>query len=229
MLSDAFRSLETFTLGIATSTLGSPVGRGRGAEAGARMAGGDVVAGTITVVGHVGEFDRWSWSAEGSPPPRPEPGVSTLGARELRTRSHPGCSVERARRDRLSLGAPIGHIGVPQRSAGSARGLRRASRAEARRECSEPTTQVCPSARTPTWCTSPTSRPCLRRTGAASRRGELRKMASEGASSRPVIEVCPDCSWNHLARSFVLLPPGRLDRTPCGSSPTNSFPKTNMA
>jgi hypothetical protein len=36
-------------------------------------------------------------------------------------------------------------------------------------------------------------------------RGELQKIASRrGQFSGYVVEVCPSCSWNHLARTFPL-------------------------
>lgn len=38
-------------------------------------------------------------------------------------------------------------------------------------------------------------------------RAELRKLAKRsGEFSCYVVEVCPECSWNHLARTFLLAP-----------------------
>lgn len=80
--------------------------------------------------------------------------------------------------------------------------LRRAAR-----ECSEPTRQRCPICEDAdlvhvTYVFGPRL-PAHGR--CITSRGELRKMAQrEGEHAVYVIEVCPDCSWNHLARSFVL-------------------------
>jgi hypothetical protein len=41
-------------------------------------------------------------------------------------------------------------------------------------------------------------------------RRELQAIAKRpGEFSCYVVEVCPDCSWNHLARTFLLRPPSR--------------------
>lgn len=79
----------------------------------------------------------------------------------------------------------------------------------AARECSEPTGQRCPvcevsdlvlvtyvfGPRLPAHGRCITSRAELR--SLAKRRGDL---------ACYVVEVCPECSWNHLARTFVLNP-----------------------
>jgi hypothetical protein len=36
--------------------------------------------------------------------------------------------------------------------------------------------------------------------------GELKKLARGGERACYVIEVCPSCRWNHLARTFLLTP-----------------------
>jgi hypothetical protein len=80
--------------------------------------------------------------------------------------------------------------------------LRRAAQ-----QCSEPTKQVCPICEDAdlvhvTYVFGPRL-PAHGR--CITSRGELRKMAqSRDELAAYVIEVCPDCSWNHLARSFVL-------------------------
>lgn len=80
--------------------------------------------------------------------------------------------------------------------------LRRAAR-----ECSEPTSQRCPICEDAdlvhvTYVFGPRL-PAHGR--CITSKGELRKMAQKrGEFAAYVIEVCPDCSWNHLARSFVL-------------------------
>jgi hypothetical protein len=80
--------------------------------------------------------------------------------------------------------------------------LRRAAR-----ECSEPTAQVCPICEDDdlvhvTYVFGPRL-PAHGR--CITSRAELRKMAQKrGEFAAYVIEVCPGCSWNHLARSFVL-------------------------
>jgi hypothetical protein len=85
--------------------------------------------------------------------------------------------------------------------------LRRAAR-----ECAEPTTQLCPICEDAdlvhvTYVFGPRL-PAHGR--CITSKGELRKMAQKrGEFAAYVIEVCPDCSWNHLARSFVL-PSARL-------------------
>jgi hypothetical protein len=80
--------------------------------------------------------------------------------------------------------------------------LRRAAR-----ECSEPTDQECPICEAAdivhvTYVFGPRL-PAHGR--CITSRRELRSFAQRsGEFAAYVIEVCPDCSWNHMARSFVL-------------------------
>lgn len=82
--------------------------------------------------------------------------------------------------------------------------LRRAAR-----ECSEPTRMVCPICEDAHLVlVSYVFGPRLPAHGRCiTSRAELRALAKRsGQFACYVVEVCPDCAWNHLARSFVLNP-----------------------
>jgi hypothetical protein len=76
-------------------------------------------------------------------------------------------------------------------------------------ECSEPTRQRCPICEDAnvvlvTYVFGPRL-PAHGR--CITRKAELRSLARRsGDHAAYVVEVCPECSWNHLARSFVLSP-----------------------
>jgi hypothetical protein len=76
-------------------------------------------------------------------------------------------------------------------------------------ECSEPTRQLCPICEDAnvvlvTYVFGPRL-PAHGR--CVTRKGELRTLARRsGDHAAYVVEVCPGCWWNHLARSFVLSP-----------------------
>ena len=77
------------------------------------------------------------------------------------------------------------------------------------RECSEPSRILCPICEAAklvlvTYVFGPrlpASGRCITSTD------EMRKLAKRpGEFACYVVEVCPDCAWNHLARTFVLTP-----------------------
>lgn len=77
----------------------------------------------------------------------------------------------------------------------------------AARECSEATRQRCPICEDANLVlVSYVFGPRLPSHGrCVTSRRELRELAGRrGEFACYVVEVCPDCSWNHLARSFVL-------------------------
>ena len=88
--------------------------------------------------------------------------------------------------------------------------LRRAAR-----ECGEPTSQPCPICeQSQVVLVSYVFGPRLPAHGrCVTTRSEVRAIAKRaGSFSCYVVEVCPACSWNHLARTFVLSP-GRREKT----------------
>lgn len=77
----------------------------------------------------------------------------------------------------------------------------------AARELGDPTSQECPICEeTPVVLVSYVFGPRLPSHGRCiSEKGELAKLARRsGSFTCYVIEVCPNCSWNHLARTFPL-------------------------
>jgi hypothetical protein len=75
------------------------------------------------------------------------------------------------------------------------------------RECGEPTTRACPICEDADLVlVSYVFGPRLPAHGRCiSAKGELAKLAKRSADlCCYVVEVCPDCSWNHLARVFPL-------------------------
>ena len=82
----------------------------------------------------------------------------------------------------------------------------------AARECGEPTSLVCPiCADAQVVLVSYVFGPRLPAFGRCiTTKSELRTIANRaGNFSCYVVEVCPSCSWNHLARTFILKPARR--------------------
>ncbi len=84
----------------------------------------------------------------------------------------------------------------------------------AARECGEPTSLTCPVCEeTQVVLVSYVFGPRLPAFGRCiTSKKELQAIAKRsGSFSCYVVEVCPECSWNHLARTFLLGPPrGRV-------------------
>ncbi len=81
----------------------------------------------------------------------------------------------------------------------------------AARECGDPTSLTCPVCEeVKVVLVSYVFGPRLPAFGRCiTKRGELQAIAKRpGNFSCYVIEVCPSCSWNHLARTFLLNPAG---------------------
>ena len=81
--------------------------------------------------------------------------------------------------------------------------------ARAARECGEPTSQVCPICEDANVVlVSYVFGPRLPAYGRCiTNKNELRSIAKRaGSFACYVVEVCPACCWNHLARTFVLSP-----------------------
>ena len=89
--------------------------------------------------------------------------------------------------------------------------------ARAARECGDPTTVTCPVCEdAKVVLVSYVFGPRLPAFGRCiTSRRELQAIAKRsGDFSCYVVEVCPDCSWNHLARTFLLTPArGRVAAT----------------
>jgi len=86
----------------------------------------------------------------------------------------------------------------------------------AARECAEPTSQICPICEDANVVlVSYVFGPRLPAHGRCiTRKAELRSIAKKaGSFSCYVVEVCPACSWNHLARTFLLSPAARRTAT----------------
>lgn len=82
----------------------------------------------------------------------------------------------------------------------------------AARECAEPTSQICPICEDANVVlVSYVFGPRLPSHGRCiTSKAELRSIAKKsGSFSCYVVEVCPACSWNHLARTFLLNPAAR--------------------
>ena len=82
----------------------------------------------------------------------------------------------------------------------------------AAKECAEPTSLDCPVCeQTKVVLVSYVFGPRLPAFGRCiTSKKELQAIAKRsGSFSCYVVEVCPECSWNHLARTFVLNPAGR--------------------
>jgi hypothetical protein len=177
------------------------------------MTGGDPVTGTTTLVWHVGEFGRCRWGLLGWLGRAWEHAwlpcsIVSFGQGAVNRAPQTGPGEIDYRLARQSVISEFRKGRLAQHEVCDAHPeLRRAAR-----ECSEPTRQLCPicedadlvhvtyvfGPRLPAHGRCITSRRELR--GFAQRQGEF---------AAYVIEVCPDCSWNHLARSFVL-PSARL-------------------